>query len=79
MNRMNDYQKALCLLRRNIAATILFALLLPFAAASMGENMKSVGMIAAVLIIFSTINLSYAQKAEKALLKEIEENKNLSK
>ena len=68
---MKEYQKSLRLLRRNIAATILFALLLPFAASLMGEEIESVGMIAAVLIISSVINLNYAQKAEKSLVEEM--------
>jgi len=70
-NEMKEYQKSLRLLRRNIAATILFALLLPFAASLMGEEIESVGMIAAVLIISSVINLNYAQKAEKSLVEEM--------
>lgn len=76
---MKEYQKALRLLRRNLGATILFALLLPFAAAVIGEDMESVGMesvglVSAALIIFTGINLSYAQKAEKALNAELNRN-----
>jgi hypothetical protein len=71
---MKEYQKALRLLRRNLGATILFALLLPFAAASIGEDMESVGMVAAALIIFTSISLNYAQKAEKALNAELDRN-----
>ena len=64
---MNEYKKAIRILRRNLTATILFGLLLPFFAYTIGESTKSVAMISIVLIVFSGINLGYVRKVEEAL------------
>ena len=69
---MNEYKKAIRILRRNLTATMLFALLLPFFAYTIGESTKSVAMISVVLIMFSGINLGYVRKAEDAFDAEIQ-------
>lgn len=68
---MKKSQKALRVLRRNLAAAILFALLLPFFVYSIGEDMRSVGMISVMLLVFASINLGYVQKAERALSEDL--------